>query len=115
MPADLSQFGYVDKITDEAEDAEIVYICSDRREKDDKFIERLYSIGIYNILIGNDREIGPLCDIIKRPKNKKEAKEYLNIDSSSINETGIMRDDEVDEGQMMNILNYYEKILKEPV
>lgn len=107
-------FSYVDKVTDESEDAEIVYICSDRREKNDKFIERLYSIGIYNILIGNDREIGPLCDIIKKPKTKKEAKEYLNIDSSSINETGIMRDDEVDEGQMMNILNHYESIREQP-
>ena len=111
---DRKLFSYVDSITDEAQDADIIYICSDRRTKEDQFVVRLYSIGIYNILLGDDRNVSKLCDIIKRPKTKREAKEYLNIDSGSINETGIIRDDEVDETQMMNILNYYEKIKEEP-
>ena len=111
---DRKLFSYVDSVTDEAQDADIIYICSDRRSKDDQFIVRLYSIGIYNILLGDDRNVNSLCEVIKRPKTKREAKEYLNIDSSSINETGIMRDDEVDETQMMNILNYYEKIKDQP-
>jgi hypothetical protein len=111
---DAKLFSYVDSITDEVQDAEIIYICSDRRTKDDKFIVRLYSIGIYNILIGEDRKVDNLCEAIKRPKTKKEAKEYLDIDSGSINETGIIRDDEVDEMQMMNILNFYDRIREEP-
>lgn len=111
---DAKLFSYVDSITDEVQDAEIIYICSDRRTKDDKFIVRLYSIGIYNILIGEDRTVSNLCEVIKRPKTKKEAKEYLDIDSGSINETGIIRDDEVDEMQMMNILNFYDRIREEP-
>ena len=112
---DRKLYSCIDTITDEIQDTEIIYICSDRRTKDDKFIMRLYNLGIYNLLIGDDRNINPLCDIIKKPKTKREAKEYLNINSSSIGETGsIMRDDEVDETQMMNILNYYEKIKNQP-
>ena len=112
---DRKLYSCIDTITDEIQDSEIIYICSDRRTKDDKFIMRLYNLGIYNLLIGDDRNINPLCDIIKKPKTKREAKEYLNINSSSIGETGsIMRDDEVDETQMMNILNYYEKIKNQP-
>ena len=112
---DRKLYSYIDTITDEIQDSEIIYICSDRRTKDDKFVMRLYNLGIYNILIGDDRNINPLCEIIKKPKTKREAKEYLNITSSSLSETGgIIRDDEVDEAQMMNILNYYENIKDKP-
>lgn len=103
-------FNTIDKVTDEAEDADIIFICSDRRTKGDKFITRLFNIGIYNLLVGGDRNINPLCEIIKKPKTKKEAKQYLNIDTLSFSDSAISSDDEVNELQMISILNFYEGI-----
>ena len=107
-------FNSIDKITDELQDSDIIFICSDRREKGDAFVNKLFSIGIYNLLLGDDRNINPLCEIIKKPKTKREAKQYLNIDSSSIVDTPMTRDDEVDEHQMRNILSYYDGIKNSP-
>ncbi len=107
-------FNNIDKITDEIQDADIILVCSDRRTKGDAFVNRLFSIGIYNLLIGNDRNINPLCDIIKKPKTKREAKQYLNINISSITSASVVADDEVDEIQMQNILHYYEGIKNKP-
>ena len=107
-------FNNIDKITDEIQDADIIFICSDRREKGDPFINKLFSIGIYNFLLGDDRSVNPLCDLIKKPKNKREAKQYLNIDTSSIVDTSMTTDDEVDEFQMRSILGFYEGIKNQP-
>ena len=111
---DSEIYGYVDTITDEIQDTEIIYIGGERRTRDDKFILRLFNIGIYNILLGDDRSLNTLCDVIKKPRNKRDAKEYLKIESGSFIDTGVMRDDEVDEAQMMNILNYYDRYRDEP-
>ena len=107
-------FNSIDKITDEIQDSDIIFICSDRREKGDAFVSKLFSIGIYNLLLGDDRNVNPLCEIIKRPKNKREAKQYLNIDASSIVNTSMTTDDEVDEFQMRSILSFYEGIRNQP-
>ena len=107
-------FNNIDKITDEIQDTDIIFICSDRREKGDPFINKLFSIGIYNFLLGDDRSVNPLCDLIKKPKNKREAKQYLNIDTSSIVDTSMTTDDEVDEFQMRSILGFYEGIKNQP-
>ena len=107
-------FNSIDKITDEIQDSDIIFICSDRREKGDAFVSKLFSIGIYNLLLGDDRNVNPLCEIIKKPKNKREAKQYLNIDASSIVNTSMTTDDEVDEFQMRSILSFYEGIRNQP-
>ena len=107
-------FNSIDKITDEIQDSDIIFICSDRREKGDAFVSKLFSIGIYNLLLGDDRNVNPLCEIIKKPKNKREAKQYLNIDASSIVSTSMTTDDEVDEFQMRSILSFYEGIKNQP-
>ncbi|MBQ8299709.1 MAG: hypothetical protein IJX99_07675 [Clostridia bacterium] len=107
-------FNYIDRITDETQDAEIILICTNRRSKGDPFISKLFSIGIYNLLIGDDRNMNPLCEIIKKPKNKREAKQYLNIDTSLITEDSITRDNEVDEYQVKSILSFYEGIRNQP-
>lgn len=107
-------FNNIDKITDELQDTDIIFICADRREKGDAFVSKLFSIGIYNLLLGDDRNVNPLCEIIKKPKNKREAKQYLNIDASSIVSTSMTTDDEVDEFQMRSILSFYEGIKNQP-
>ncbi|MBQ9313652.1 MAG: hypothetical protein IJ220_01425 [Clostridia bacterium] len=104
-------FNNVDNVTDEVEDSEIIFICSDRRTKDhDKFVERLFNIGVYNTLIGDERNITSLCEYIKNPMNKKQAKRHLNINPVVSDGTLSTRDDEVEEAQIMSILKYYDGI-----
>ena len=107
-------FNNIDKITDEIEDTEIILICADRRRAGDSFISKLFSIGIYNMLIGNDRNMNPLCEIIRKPRTKREAKQYLNIDTSLITDSSITKDNEVDENQVKSILSFYEGIKNQP-
>ena len=107
-------FNNIDKITDEISDADIILVCTDRREKGDQVINQLFSMGIYNLLLGNDRNINPLCDIIRKPRTKKEAKDYLKIDTSLMTSNSMTRDEEVDEGQMISIIKYYEGIKNQP-
>ena len=104
-------FNYIDSITDEIEDSEIIFICSDRRTKqNDSFVERLFNIGVYNMLIGDERTIEPLCDCIKKPLNKKEAKRHLHITSIVSEGSPLASDDTVEEDQIMSILKYYDNM-----
>ena len=104
-------FNYIDSITDEIEDSEIIFICSDRRTKqNDSFVERLFNIGVYNMLIGDERTIEPLCKCIKKPLNKKEAKRHLNITSIVSEGSPLASDDTVEEDQIMSILKYYDNM-----
>ena len=104
-------FNYIDGITDEIEDSEIIFICSDRRTKqNDSFVERLFNIGVYNMLIGDERTIEPLCQYIKKPLNKKEAKRHLNITSIVSEGSPLASDDTVEEDQIMSILKYYDNM-----
>lgn len=103
-------FTNIDNITDEAEDVDIVLICSDRRTKNDLFLTKLYNLGIYNMLLDRDRTIEPLCDIIKKPKTKKEAKTYLGINPIVSSGAVIDREDEVEEDQLRRIIKHYDSL-----
>ena len=55
-------FEKLDNISDEAtdnngEDTPIILICSDRRTKSEQLLVKLFGIGIYNALLGQDRSI----------------------------------------------------------
>ena len=104
-------FNNIDSITDELEDSTIIFICSDGRTKNDKLIERLYNLGIYNLLMGDERDINPLCSLIKKPRNKKEAREYLGT-NPAISGAGALSkdDDEVDELELFNIIKYFSNL-----
>lgn len=109
---DQKIFSNIDNITDELQDAEITFIGSDRRTKTDPLISRLFNIGVYSLLLGNDRNIGSLCSAIKEPKTKKEAKEYLNL-NPAMNPSANVRsssEEEVPEPQINHILKHYEKL-----
>lgn len=104
----------LDSISDEAyksngEDIPIVFICSDRRDKGDKLLPRLFSMGIYNALIGNDRVIDNVCNLINKPRNKKDAKKYYQIDNDNVVYQP-ESDGSIDEAQVQSILSYYKKI-----
>lgn len=104
----------LDNISDEAskatgEDIPIILICSDRRTKSDELLRKLFSMSIYNALIGNDRSLDKLCDLLKKPRNKKDAKKYYQIDTDQI-EYQSQKEELVSEEQIRSILSYYQKI-----
>ena len=105
-------FEKLDGISDEAIDREgrdipIVVICSERREKSDNLLVKLFSIGVYDALVGNDRTIENVCNLLNKPRTKKEAKTYYKIDQGEYE-----REDEknVSEVEIQNILSHYRKL-----
>lgn len=109
-------FEKLDNISDEAtnqngNDIPIILITADRREKADPLLIKLFGIGVYNALIGKDRSITEVCQLLNRPRSKKEAKIYYNIDSEDVDYKG-EKDGEVSEVEIQNILNHYKKLGK---
>ena len=104
-------FNNIDSVTDEIDDSAIIFICSDGRNKNDTLIGRLFNIGIYNLLMGDERDIVPLCGLIKEPRNKKEAKEYLKSNPAIGGTVEITKSaDEVDEIDLLNISKYFNNL-----
>ena len=107
-------FERLDNISDEATnstraDTPIILICSDRRTKSDEILVKLFSIGIYNALIGTDRNIDEICKLIKVPRTKKEAKIYYKIDAEEVTYQSENEND-VSESEIQSILAHYKKI-----
>ena len=107
-------FDRLDNISDEATnstraDTPIILICSDRRTKSDDILVKLFSIGVYNALIGTDRNIDEICKLIKVPRTKKEAKIYYKIDAEEVTYQSENEND-VSESEIQSILAHYKKI-----
>ena len=81
---DNELFSKLDQISDEAsgsvKEVTIIVIGTGRRTKSDSIILKLFGIGIYNLLVGNDRNYDEVCKLLNKPRNKKEAKIYYNIE-----------------------------------
>ena len=109
-------FEKLDSISDEASDVRgndtpIILICSDRRTKSEQMLVKLFGIGIYNAIIGNDRSVDEVCRLINRPRLKKEAKAYYKIDSEEVNYQAENEND-VSEMEIQNILAHYKRLGK---
>ena len=109
-------FEKLDNISDEAinaegNDTDIVLICMDRRSKSDEMLNKLFGIGIYNAIIGQDRSIDEVCRLINKPRTKKEAKLYYKIESDNVNYQ-VQSDDSVSETEVQNILAHYKRLGK---
>ena len=107
-------FDRLDNISDEATnstraDTPIILICTDRRTKSDDILVKLFSIGVYNALIGTDRNIDEICKLIKVPRTKKEAKIYYKIDAEEVTYQSENEND-VSESEIQSILAHYKKI-----
>ena len=107
-------FDRLDSISDEAsntsgENIPIILICTERRSKSEQILVKLFGIGIYDALLGNDRSTSEVCKLIKRPRSKKEAKIYYKIDTDDVT---YEKDDEndVSELEIQNILAHYKRI-----
>lgn len=109
-------FDKLDSISDEASnikgnDIPIILICSDRREKSETMLVKLFGIGIYNAILGNDRSVEDVCKLIQRPRVKKEAKAYYKIDSEEVKYKSENEND-VSEMEIQNILTHYKSLGK---
>ncbi len=109
-------FDKLDSISDEAtdnkgEDTPIILICSDRRAKSEQLLVRLFGIGVYSALLGQDRSIEEVCKLIRKPRTKKEAKIYYKIESEDVNYQS-ESEDTVSEVEIQNIRAHYRKLGK---
>ena len=109
-------FEKLDNISDEASnskgaDIPIILICSDRRTKSEEILVKLFGIGVYNAIIGNDRSVDEVCRLINRPRSKKEAKLYYKIESEEVNYQAENEND-VSEVEIQNILAHYKRLGK---
>lgn len=91
-------------------DIAIIIICADRRNKSDEMLKKLFEAKIYNALIGDDRNIDKLCQLMNRPRTKKEAKIAYKIEGNG----GSLLDEEngVSESEVQNILAHYKRLGK---
>ena len=110
-------FDKLDGISDEAanlkgEDIPIILISSDRREKSDTMLVKLFGIGIYDVLLGNDRSVENVCKLLNKPRSKKEAKIYYKIDSDDVTYQAENEND-VSEVEIQNILAHYKRLGKD--
>ena len=111
-------FEKLDSISDEAQDSagketSIILICTDRRQKGNSILLKLFGIGVYNALLGNDRSMEEVCKLIKKPRTKKEAKLYYQIDSEDVNYKA-ENENEVSEYEIQNILMHFKRLNKKP-
>ncbi len=109
-------FEKLDSISDEASnvrgnDTPIILICSDRRTKSEQMLVKLFGIGVYNAIIGNDRSVDEVCRLIHRPRVKKEAKSYYKIDTEEVNYQAENEND-VSEMEIQNIVAHYKRLGK---
>ena len=108
-------FEKLDSISDEATgsdgDIPIILICADRRSKSEPMLVKLFGLGIYNALLGQDRSIDNVCKMINRPRSKKEAKIYYKIDSEEVNYQS-ENENNVSESEIKNILEHYRRLGK---
>ena len=109
-------FEQLDKISDEAisdngTDIPIIFIASDRRSKSDNLLSKLFSIGIYDALLGSDRTMPEVCKLLSKPRTKKEAKAYYRIETDDVSYQA-ESEDNVSETEIQNIITHYKKLGK---
>ena len=109
-------FDQLDNISDEAVsgsgvDIPIILICSERRTKSEDILVKLFGIGIYNAIIGDDRTTEKVCRLINKPRSKKEAKIYYKIDSENVNYEK-EDDSNVNEMEIQTILRHFKRLGK---
>lgn len=88
---------------------DVVVICTDRRTKSSYVLTKMYEYGIYNALIGTDRRIDNVCDLIQNPRTEAEVRKYYDIETTSNGENSI---EDVSEQEVQNILIHYKRLGK---
>ena len=109
-------FDKLDKISDEAFNQEgssipIILISTDRRTRPEPLLVKLFGIGVYDTLVGQDRSVEKVCELLNKPRSKKEAKVYYKIDSDDV-EYKPENENDVSEVEIQNILAHYRRLGK---
>ena len=104
--ADKQLFEYIDKVTNDFEARDLIYVASDRRKLGDSFLARLFFLGVYTTLTGSDRTIRKVCEAINSPTSKRDAKKYYsNVDPNNVYNTS-----EVNETELRRIIVYFNNL-----
>lgn len=106
---DKLKFIREEAINEKNERIPIIFITTDRHILGDSFTTKLYEIGINNALVGNDRSIENVCQLMFHPRNKQEAKAYYRVNSEIDNTP---KEDDVKEEEIKNIIAHYKKLGK---
>lgn len=108
-------FDKMDAISDEATNAEgndipIILLGMDRRTKNDPLLVKLFGLGLYNVLIGQDRSLQKVASLMYKPRTKKEAKAYYKVETEKVNYVADNKNGGISESEIQNILSHYKKI-----
>lgn len=108
-------FDKMDAISDEATNEEgndipIILLGMDRRTKSDPLLVKLFGLGLYNVLVGQDRSLQKVAALMYKPRTKKEAKAYYKVETEKVNYTADNKNGGVNESEIQNILTHYKKI-----
>lgn len=93
-------------------DVPLIFISSEKRKFGTEQLSEYFSLGIYNVLIGNDRTITKICELINQPRRKEEALDYYKIDVEINNKK--IETDPVSSIEIKNILRFYRGIASNP-
>ena len=108
--------GKLDNISAEATsnsgaDIPIILICNDGRAKSEIFLNEILKSKIYNALLGQDRNVSKICELVYKPRNQKEAIAYYQVGTED-SEAMFSREEDVSETEIQNIINHYKKLGK---
>lgn len=96
-------FKNIDAMTDNYDSKNIIFVSSDRRKLGDEFLSKLFNLGIYTTLTGQDRTKGKVCAAINQPFLKKDIKKYYDkVIGENVYNTA-----EVSEIEIQRIISYY--------
>lgn len=96
-------FKNIDAMTDVYDAKNIVYVASDRRKLGDDFLAKLFNLGIYTVLTGQDRTKGKVAAGINKPYQKIDVKKYYD----KVSGENIYNASEVSEIEIQRIISYY--------
>lgn len=96
-------FKNIDSMTDSFDAKNIIYIASDRRRLGDDFLSKMFYLGVYTVLTGQNRTKGRTADAINTPYLKKDVKKYYNDEADK----NIYKSEEVSELEIQRIISYY--------
>lgn len=96
-------FRNIDTMTDEFDAKNIIFVASDRRKLGDDFLAKLFNIGVYSVLTGDNRTKSKVCQAINSPKMKKDIKKYYE----DVAGKNVYSKAEVSEIEIQRILTYY--------
>lgn len=99
-------FNKIDSVTDEMNNADIIFVCQEKRTNTDKLLKRFFSLGIYSILVGQDRTVDSICRLINEPRSKKDAKQYISYGIEDV----YSRENSVDEVELQRIIAHFKKL-----